>query len=270
MSQAKHGLRAMGLAFLAALGLMAFSAAAAQANANSQFLITGKSFSTHGLGESLEVGTPETFAAEQVEPPTGKLYVPNQKIEITCKTGVVTEGKIYALVVHATVTFTECKVFNITLSGHTVTLGTELSKCITHEIVSKIKGLPLLHKTGLGESKLFVLFSPLDGTELFTKVKFLAGLGCVLPGEVEIKGSVVAQALDGMVNPQHLTFSGPIQLLFHETGLPGHIGAGLTEAQKLVGEKSDRLYFGANEAFIESLVKVSLTGPLINQPFGIH
>jgi len=191
-----HGLKVLGLALLSALGMMAFTAIGAQAQ-------TLPGASTPGTF-LVNLGTPSGNAIVGTQLGSGYLLVAARDLKIECGSGKLDSGIINnSTDAKATVTFSECVANN-----HE---GKPLAGCEFKElktVKASALALPILHG---GER--FVLFEPLEGTE-FTKVSFKPGVGCILPLNNPVTGSVVAKVegeLEGTV--QTLVFSEAIQLL---------------------------------------------------------
>jgi hypothetical protein len=237
-------LRFLGLAVLAVLGSMAFSAAAAQAADEFLLLNPGQTFAEEGI-------LSETFGGELEKP--GRFIVPELFFEITCPQGQVVEGTVYATLVHATIRYSECKVYEIGVEKeHKYPLGSELPCDIANnlQITTKVKGVPKLHK-----KETFVLFEPLEKGQPFTTIVFVKGTGCPLPLNTAVTGSVVGLPTQENVVNQLITFSPQITLLWQEPELP-----------------KDKLLYGVHEAYLEgSFFNLVLNG--INfpgEPWGAH
>lgn len=163
MNYRKQGLRALGLSILAALGLMAFTATAAQASGT--FLVAGLSGSwtaeATGKGENIL----ESY-----------LQVLKLNLKLACHQISVTNAKI-SNAGHGTgtISFSSCLV--------TDNAGNEVD-CTLHEpINANVLALVVLHN-----SKPYILFSPTGAN--FAVVKSL-GEFCTLPKEAAVTGSVV-------------------------------------------------------------------------------
>lgn len=166
------GLRMIGLSILAAFGLMAFTATAAQAEG--EFKIGGKTFAELGIEE-------ESFAGS-LSGTYGLLTVPSLGYEINCGAMDVLEGKILLKGV-ADVTFKLLK-----CTALVAKTKEELSTCTVDSFTTtKLKGSVLLH-----EGKVFLLFEPVleNGALMLLKI---SGGECVLAKEIETKGSFVGE-----------------------------------------------------------------------------
>jgi hypothetical protein len=165
MSFRKNGLKALGLSFLAVLGLMAFMAAGASAN----WLVEGK---------ELHV-TEEVAVKTHVE---GNLLVPAQKLEIKC---TIVEGK--DLLLQALSTLASGKV---AFKGCVTTQNGKLApNCdpINQPITAGGTAHLILHNGAE-----YVLFKPVGG--LFTTVEFDPAK-CALVEDSEVTGTLVAECL---------------------------------------------------------------------------
>jgi hypothetical protein len=229
----KHGLKVLGLSLMAMLGLMAFAAVGAQA----QELPGASSLGLYliNLGNALLA----TATGAQVG--VGKLLVEGRGIEIGCDTAHVVEGKIdSATDALAKLEFLKCKTYEFgtlaliescVIKGGTVANGgTVLAKALL---------LPILHG-GVN----YVLAEPQEGTN-FATVSYEPGIGCVLPLNNPVSGSVSAQVHEGVV--AKLLLSPAIQLL---TG--------------------DKLLFGTFPSYIDAEATVELTGSHSGQKLGVH
>ncbi|HWN10399.1 MAG TPA: hypothetical protein VNO50_14230 [Pyrinomonadaceae bacterium] len=217
MRNSKHGLKALVLAIMAALGMMAFGAISASAEE--------PKLHEHKL--VLEAGTPlplasaaGTFLYNLADPAvlvgeekstaiTGKqlvagyLLVAARDLKIECTELDVNEGVLNSTTDgKAKVLFLGCVANN-----HK---GEPLANCEFKELKSVSASalvLPILHNGAR-----YLLFEPLEGTQ-FANVSFKQN--CILPLNNPVTGSVVAQVeganLDATV--QTIAFSEAIQLL---------------------------------------------------------
>ena len=272
----KHGLKALGLALMAAIGLMAFSATSALAVENPlnlgdnfysnnetppEWLINSGTLSPVGLAT-------QAIAGKKIG--SSVLEIPKKAAEIVCAKGDIT-GTIAneyenwkALTMetgahgHITLTLKECKTEEITEAG-TLT-GKTLTNCVpngTGTIELKMLVLGKKHKEPVGgAAKTYLLFVPLVNTHAvaeanealtsaFTTLTF--GELCSLPSPSKITGSfsLLAPTADA-VRPVWT-----IDTL------------NKTE-QELIGTK---MKFGANEAFLKATWEVELVGK--NVPWGV-
>lgn len=276
----KHGLQVLGLALMAAIGLMAF-ASAAQAlelplelgdkpgSGEAGFFLVNKATSPTGL-------THQEIEGKQIG--SGRLLIPEKKLEIACEEGRITEGAGGKAFIqneyedfstepgsmkagghgHATVLFLKCRVWNIieeTVGGKVIHKLTTINKAcdealnngvLSHEhitanvlvLVRRHAGVTYLILEPLINSHASYL-KDAELTAPFTTVLF--GGTCSLPEKVNITGSlaVAAPAADA-VKP----------VLKFETLENKAI-------QELLGTK---LKFGASQAYIEAEAEVELVG----------
>jgi hypothetical protein len=224
MRNSKFGLRAFGLAIMAALGLMAFTAVAAQAEDLTDGGTAG-SFTILGLA-GLVAGL--TATGKQVG--VGKLLVPGRNLTIECKKGEVLEGKLVSTTeATGTVLFKECAA--LVLSKETE----EVAGCIVTNGKDITANAVVLAKLHGGE--LFLLFEPAPG-KIFTTLEFESGKGCALPLKNEVKGTLAALDDKPIEEVTHL-------ILFSQS------------IQKLLG---DKLLFGTFESFVDGDADLSLLG----------
>ena len=241
----KHRLRALGVSLMAALGLMAFVAVAAQAENLSDGGKAGK-FLIEGSGTLVKGAT---FTGAQVG--IGKLIIPKKNAYVECKKGKVTTGTgISETEVLAVVRFEECKTFELS-TGNALTFCPVLGEPSKETIDATAIALPKLH-----ESKLFILFEPEVG-KLFAEIKF--GAECGIGVKVKIGGTgVVAEVDNGLSQNIHtITFSEAIQRLFQKRNAKDEFEAG------------DQLLYGAVEAFLVGSATVELAGTHINRPWSV-
>jgi hypothetical protein len=273
-----HGLKAIGLTLLAAIGMMAFTASAQAAEE-----LTLKSRHLAILlnsGTFLKTETVTTATGKQIG--TAILKIPGKNSEIRCETGTVSEAsaenetdtkknpageelkEISASGTSAMgkgkIQFSKCKVFS-------ESAGTELAACtkafnennpekIGSEAAPSAKVLVLfflhLHKSTIAGEVLehhiwIVRLTPLAGTA-FTTLKF--GGTCALPEKVEVTGSASTEVPQTDAVIQKASFDGA------------------SAAGKAVSKDANtKLNFGANEAFIKGEIEVELqTGGV---PWGV-
>jgi hypothetical protein len=270
LNMRKHGLKALVLAVVAALGLMAFSAVAQAANLE--------------LGDNPESGEAGFFLKKSgTQFPTGlttqavngkqigssKLLIPGKSAEIVCSEVEVTAASVSneyenwktATMAkgghgHGTLLFKGCKVQEINAAGELT--GKELTKCTeelnkatspagAHHITANVLLLVKKH-----ENVTYLVAEPLIAskaqaeeneklTSAFSKLTF--GGNCSLPEKVNITGaaSVAAPTVDALKPVLKVdTFSAAGKAL-----------------QTLLGTK---LKFGANEAFIQGEAETELVG----------
>ena len=235
----------LGLVAVTALGVMAF-AASAQA--------VTPLFNVNGL-TNLEA----TISGAQVG--TGTLLVPSSNLSLQCAEIEVKEGVLLTggQVGHAKILYKGSKVFE-----HKSPFA-ELP-CQVSDVAG---GKPeLLHVTtsflilpveiaGIGVS-FGLLYEKASAT-----VNFLSGTGCPLPLKNVVKGDVCSKIVAANDATRVVTrFSRPIQ-----DECPPRVLEALGDP---AGPKvKDKLLFGANEAFIESLVELFGTGAHAEKTLGV-
>lgn len=171
MSRITRGPRVLGLCALAVLGLVAFTASAAQASGSFIVLGSEKLFPVAVTGEA------EGQSA---------FLVPSLKLEIICQKATI-EGTLETGG-HGkeTMTFKECTV--------------PKTPCEVDPIVAKFLSEVLLHAEGT-----WLKFTPQEGKS-FTTI-FLLGGECPLPKTNELSGAFVAKINAGEAKEQLLTFA---------------------------------------------------------------
>jgi len=198
MKNSKHWLRAFGLSIMAALGLMAFTAAAAQAG-NGLFTVGGSAAAGQSITGEIKV--------------LGELLVPARNLKIVCHKGQILSATLGHKVGLGNVKFEECLVLD--LEGNPIS-GCEVTNGKTITTLAQV--LAVLGKDG----NLYALFEPdvgatsLELTALFTNVTFEPGKGCVLPLTNPVRGSVSALVSTGLTSelpllefaPAHQTTTG--------------------------------------------------------------
>jgi hypothetical protein len=223
MRHSKLGIRAFGLAFVAALGLMAFSAIAAQA----EDLTDGGAAGSFTILGSAALVAGATFTGVQVG--ASKLLVPGRNLSIECKEGALLEGKFLssteALVI---ILFKKCAALVASketeeVAGCTITNGKDITASAI--ILSRLHG-----------GELFLLLHP-DLGATFTTLEFEKEKGCALPLKNNITGLISALD-DNSTAVSHL-------ILFSQA------------IQKLLGAK---MLFGTFESFVDAHKTFSLTG----------
>jgi hypothetical protein len=165
MSNPRHALKALGLCLLAALGLMAVSAAGAQADGH-----------VYVNGVLLEKHIDWTAEIEKHSILLSTVGKTNTPIEILCELLTVDDGLILAGEVTGILLFSMCETYlNKVLSG----------ACKPAEpIEAKIKGLPILHN---GHN--YLLLEPLEAGKPFTTISL--GAECSIGEKFEVTGSIV-------------------------------------------------------------------------------
>jgi hypothetical protein len=219
----KHAIKSLTLALMAALGLMAFMAAGAQAEVKMPILVLGKALHATIAGTAL----------------LGRLLIPALKLEIHCETGDVSGLILEDGVTHVTVLFKEClKIFKY--NPTTLALeGSELTSCLIinggekHHITANALFDGLLHK-----GKVYGIALGSGAEEAFTTIEF--SNECAIVKKAVVKGSYSFE-----VEPQ----TNSVTLLL----IPGN--KALQELLKT------GLKFGANEGILDpGIVHVGLTG----------
>lgn len=246
MRTSKHWLKATAFSILASLGLIAFTAAAAQAqnpNPLTDPVITNTpGFFTINSADALLA----TFTGASEAPAI--ILVPGRNLEIECDAVDVQEGHIQSKTqALAKFLFLKCIPYN--LGGEVPIAGCHIIPDLTITMLATI--LPILHGTKdakgeYTELKNYLLLEP-DNALQFGSVLFKSGLGCGLTLHNPLKGSVVAEVKE-LEAVQHLIkFNSEIQLL--------------------VG---DKLQFGTFTAYIDLNAKLELTNTHFGKTLGIH
>jgi len=243
MRTSKFGLRALGLAIVAALGLMAFSAVGAQA-AEFKILASGALVSNEGVTGRLVTGTVST------------LLVPGRSLTIRCSGLKVLSGTLISSKEGlGALEYTGCAAFNSASKEEKEELPCEIIPGKT--ITAKAKLLPHAANQVLAEPDLSVEEEKAKTTLPFTTVEFKSGTGCALPLKNEVKGSIVGEVSPAgeSVKPKLLL----TKALQEATG---------SEPEKGVF-KGDVLLFGTFRSFIDGEGEVELTGAHIGCKFGV-
>ncbi len=245
----RHRPRVLVLSLTAAVGLMAFSAVAAEA-ANlgdggkaAKFRVEGSS--------ALAVG--RTFVGGLEKWTDGLQHalflVEGRNLTILCGESTIEEGKILteseAL---ARILFRKCATFNFKL--------TEKLPCTIKEEEIIIVALLLTKKH---ENELYLVLEGDPATSDLTVVA-IEGEECPLPANNLMAGSLVALIKEGSTEQAEklITFSEPIQLLFQERS------GGLFI-------KGDRVLYGAGaiEAYLDANYRINLTGTHTNKTWSV-
>ena len=241
MNYRKHGLKALGLSFLAVLGLMAFAATAAQASG----LVTVLKADKVGLlPKPFTVGI--TGKEHNALAADSRLLILGLNFEIFCHKATVSNGLLTSNGTGtATITFETCLAQGLVTGTDTLTGAV----CEIPNIVAKTKVLIILHSgnvalvqdnavlvAGAAEHKKgtgnpYLLFLPLD---LLTFATVLNHTECALPEVANVKGCVVAKDSVGY----------QIEHLISTKGLLSLFGC--------------KLNYGANEAHLDVDALVSL------------
>ena len=240
MSHRKLGLKTLGICLVAALGLMAFSAAGAQA----EWLINGAKIPA-GLNAQIN-------GVIDVQPILHTTFG-GSKILIECKEFKVAEGVVVSgAEVKGKGEFTVCTTF---------INGVANANCKPAEpIVANAKVLPRLHKpTGHAEELTYALFEPREG-ESFTILKFKEP--CILPEEVKITGHSTQRDCQNEMLVEKVTH------LLEEVNL--NLNKGLKEFPVGSGQFPEGLFFGNNPATISGSFNWSLIGAHLGMKWSGH
>jgi hypothetical protein len=238
MRNSKHGLKALVLTMMAALGVMAFSAVGAQA------ALPGDSSVGEFLINLAAVGALKaSVTGSQLG--NGYLLVATRDLKIEC-TGLDVVGGV---INSSTDAFVEVLFLGCLANNHK---GEMLEGCefkVLKDITADALVLPILHN---GEN--FLLFEPLDNKvfpepDVFTVVSFKPGIGCVLPLNNPVTGSVVAKVDQLEAEKPEILFSEAIQLL-----------------------SGDVLQYGtaAQTSYVNGTADLELTGTHKGLKLGIH
>jgi hypothetical protein len=223
--------RTLCLSVAAALGLMAFTAVAAQAEELSDGGKTG-SFLVKKEKALVKLGV--TFGFTQIG--TGTILVPG-RVDILCTTGTAGGEFHNESDVLATATFTNCTTWQPVIilgNSHTISIP-----CTVQEpIVLSGLGSPKIHN---GEPYI-LLEGSAGANQLFGHVT-LSGAECPLTKLNEVRGSIVAKIDSNDTTEPLLLFNHTIQKLFQ------------------VGAAGDHLKFGALEAYLDAEARINLTDP---------
>jgi len=242
-------LRTLGVALVAALGLIALAASAAQAANEFLLLHPGKLFAEEGVAsETFEGALEERF----------RIIIPEENqegIEIWCPVGAML-GTVYPTLLHATISLAGCAEYEVKeLMQHYWELKdgdeTEPLECTLNGInmlFMKVKAVPVLH-----EKMTYLLWVPLEAGAPFETLKF-SGAFCPLPAEEYLTGSVVSTIIQLNVVAQLFGFDGQLTLLFQGKGLPG-----------------DKLMYNGQEVYFQTAFdELKLTGAKAGTPWGAH
>jgi hypothetical protein len=164
MTTSRH--KALGLALMAVLGLMAFGAASVQAQTQGYFLLDGVKAVVGG-----------TLSAK-LESETGNILhstVGGEKVLVSCKEVSAASG---GAVLNE-------KEILVELKFEQCTVETPKPCTVEEPIVAKGIALALLHKPTGGVEETYLLAHPHPGSTTFATLKFK---NCVLLGNVPIKG----------------------------------------------------------------------------------
>ncbi len=180
MNQRRHGLKVLGVSLIAALGLMAFGAAGAQASG--EWRIGGKTMSELGLTEETVTGKAEAGVKEI-------LLVKTLNIQKSC-----TGFDIQSVTISPSgkgkgaVRLLGCKVFADEAGEAELTAcGVKSTGQEAGVIQTELIGGEIVLSGGVN----YVLFKPASGTS-FTTIE-LTGASCAPKGTYPITGTVVAE-----------------------------------------------------------------------------
>jgi hypothetical protein len=227
------------VAVLVMFGLMSIGAASSQAG---QYLI--ESFGEKKTLGQLGISKEKVLGGQVGE---GRLILPGRGAELACQNADVT-GEMLATEALVTVNFLGCKVFLIEKfieKGHEYPLKGELNNCKLKSggtVTATARVVPVLH-----DSEIYLLASPPSGSSTFAVISFESGMGCVLPLNNPVEGSVVALMRTEHFLFQPIDFTPKIQLLLN-----------------------DKLQQGMFNAHLEGSGAVALSGELINSGWGAH
>ena len=224
MGHTRHGLKALGLCLIAALGLIALSATAAQA---AGFDIEGTAI------------TAEKDVTAESDSTSYILLVPKSNLETLCKVFELDFGKIFPDgKTLAELLYKECDVLEHLSPLNKLPCWVQDNvKKILNEIHIKVEDKLIEHK-----GKVYDLFFPHGGGTTFVTLEF-TGAECPLPlAAVPITGSVVAEECTGTKDLKVKKVSQLIQ----------EAAAGLFP--------SDGLFFGKNPATLIGSVILKLGG----------
>jgi hypothetical protein len=172
----KHGLKALGLCLVAALSVMAITAAGAQAKGD--WRVEG----TNTIATKTVTATPEDMTLDST--------VGGAKVKILCNTLTLTDGLLFvggaAL---AKLEFSTCETYlNLVRSA--------VCDPKNPPITATVKALLILDTAVPSNTLTYILFSPDDGTLKFTTIEF--DEECSLPEKLEVTGHLVAECSDAL------------------------------------------------------------------------
>lgn len=246
MTQAR--LKALGLSFLAALGLMALGAGVAQAANEFLLLHPGKTFAEEKIAQESFTGELESELFRFIVTAGGK-----EPYELWCR-GTTITGTVYPTLLHAKFVFENCHTAAILeFANHyypLVSLEEDAWLCTVagQTFETKLKAVPILHN-----KETFLLWEALEKGQPFATVFYKGGF---CPWEkVEFTGSVVSKMNQLNVAEQLFTFDPLTTLLFQEAELPG----------------DELIHTGGRQTYLEAdLFKLKLTGAFAGKPWGAH
>ncbi len=227
MRSIKRGLKTLGLALLAAMGLMTFTAVSAQAVT---WDINGAEIKAH-----------ETFTAQLKPGQTVLLLAPADNLVFHCTALDVETGLIYNSdppKAHISFFFLNCE---------TKVKGIKNPGCKPEILLVKAILLPILHS-----GKIYLLAKPLEAGKPFTTYHFNEET-CALPPLPTITGSLVFQCENA---------AGTTQQDCKTAATPQYIGPAPPALFP-----TDVLKYGLNTAETHSKAEVTLTGANIGKSF---
>jgi hypothetical protein len=244
MSYGKHGLKALGLSFVAVLGLMAFMAAGASA----AFLYLEES-----MTKTLAVDSEPVFSAHT----DLTFLIPAENLKFLCQRVVSDPTAPITLLANSTVAhghllFKECEAFTIS----TNILQKNCTPSSPGTAAGEILGTGLAELILHPANNTMILFKPLASKPLFIIV--LPEL-CVLAETSNVTGSFVTEC--GELKPAN-TFVGGNCATHRVTQLLKEIPA---ELRNTLG---DKMKFGANEMFLDGIIAVKFGAPCSNCSWG--
>lgn len=174
MNYRRHGLKALGLSILAALGLMTFMVAGAQAGGG-EWLVLDKD----GTALTLKELNPQSASITLTQEGIGRVYILKLNVLQKCETVTTSNAHIVPLG-HgkATITFSKCYYTDLKL--------VKSPSCGVKDYTINVLILLIKHN-GAG----YLLFSPLTGLTFAALLN--TGEECTLPHEWEFKGHFVAK-----------------------------------------------------------------------------
>ena len=192
MNYSKNGFRVLGAPLVAVLGLIAFSATAAQAQ--SGWLVGGNFITNTEKVNAAIHQLPKTLVKHIVilGEPLGT------KVEVLCEVLAVDDGLLFAnekAEGSATLLFTKCAIF-IFEGGK----FKEAKVCAPSEpIVGEVKFHAFLHLKSpngeTGDKKTYLLFEPAVAGGVFMRIK-IPNPECAFSPELTVTGNVVAECLN--------------------------------------------------------------------------
>ena len=243
MRHAKHGLGALGVCLVAALGLAGLGAASASA-ATEAWLIEGKAITEHtNIHAILRRLEPKKEGEETQKHLV--LLIPSKELNILCEILTTDDGLLFPNTVEGLITLliTECK---------TEIKGKENKGCKPFEpIVVETSFHLILHPTKEGSN--YLLFEPDPQgkhPKTFTTLQFNEET-CALPN-AEITGSFVVEGLGENYELKEKT-----GIDYIATELVHHL---ITQAPAALFPE-DVLKYGANEMRLDGVADVLLSGP---------